>query len=389
MFRRGLGWLLGSLAVLASPTWAQDTRTSIAMAAGSATDVAGTSSNALSISPMMVTTGANSMFSLSGNGTRFTNHAWSASLAAALSSRAGMSAVAPTIDLGAAGALTSYSFSYVTADATPALEARIGSARIFGGTHLGSASTSGTIQSQSVQSLANPVTPASTTTRTTATAVGGGAMIFDDGSGQSVSLTYRGEYGTVAGAHQTDHTVSIAVGNENVGVSGSIGRQVDPGTAATFGSASLAIGVTRNIVLQFAAGSYAANRMLATPGGQFVNAGMTVRFGGVAPVSLPHPAGVAPPASGMTRLSIVANDAASVEVTGDFNQWEFIRTEHASNGVWYADLRLPAGQYRYAFRIDGKEWRIPAGVSAAADDEFGGKSAWLTVTPAVGGHDTW
>jgi hypothetical protein len=51
----------------------------------------------------------------------------------------------------------------------------------------------------------------------------------------------------------------------------------------------------------------------------------------------------------------------------------------ADNGVWYADLNLPPGEYRYAFRIDGKEWRVPEGV-AAADDEFGGKSAWLTVS---------
>ena len=58
---------------------------------------------------------------------------------------------------------------------------------------------------------------------------------------------------------------------------------------------------------------------------------------------------------------------------------EDIATTRADNGVWYVDLDLPPGEYRYAFRVDGKEWRVPEGV-AAVDDEFGGKSAWLKVS---------
>jgi 1,4-alpha-glucan branching enzyme len=80
----------------------------------------------------------------------------------------------------------------------------------------------------------------------------------------------------------------------------------------------------------------------------------------------------------MTRLAIAARDASHVEVAGDFTNWEFVVTKRAANGVWYVDLAVPPGQYRYAFRIDGKEWRIPGG-APAAEDEFGGKSAWLTV----------
>ena len=40
--------------------------------------------------------------------------------------------------------------------------------------------------------------------------------------------------------------------------------------------------------------------------------------------------------------------------------------------------RIPPGQYRYAFRVDDKEWKVPEG-AAASDDDFGGKSAWLVV----------
>jgi 1,4-alpha-glucan branching enzyme len=94
---------------------------------------------------------------------------------------------------------------------------------------------------------------------------------------------------------------------------------------------------------------------------------------------MPSPAGVPSPAPGSTRISIRAADAERVDLAGDFNKWQPVAATRAGNGVWYVDLPLPPGEYRYAFRINGKEWRVPEGV-AAADDDFGGKAAWLTVS---------
>ncbi len=51
----------------------------------------------------------------------------------------------------------------------------------------------------------------------------------------------------------------------------------------------------------------------------------------------------------------------------------------AANGVWYVDLSIEPGEYRYAFRVDGAAWTVPDGI-AAVDDGFGGKSAWLAVS---------
>ena len=92
----------------------------------------------------------------------------------------------------------------------------------------------------------------------------------------------------------------------------------------------------------------------------------------------PRPAAVPYPAPGLTRLSIRAVKAECVEVAGDWNQWRPVVLARASNGVWYADLSIPPGEYRYAFRIDGKKWDVPKGV-AAVNDGFGGRSAWLSV----------
>ncbi len=82
--------------------------------------------------------------------------------------------------------------------------------------------------------------------------------------------------------------------------------------------------------------------------------------------------------AGLTRLSIDAMDATRVELAGDFNDWNPVPATRAANGVWYADVALVPGQYRYAFRVDGRDWRIPKNAEAV-NDGFGGKSALIIV----------
>jgi hypothetical protein len=212
-------------------------------------------------------------------------------------------------------------------------------------------------------------------------------MNFANDNGERLALTYRGERGTVAGASQTDNSLLATFGNDDVALSGAIGERNVANVASRFGSGTLAIGLSPSVALQLAGGKYPSNPLLGIPAGQFVNVGMLVRFG-ASRSSLPRPSGVAPAMRGITRLSIRANDAVTVEVAGEFNHWEFVSAQRAANGVWYADLRIPPGQYRYAFRINGKEWRIPEGVTAA-EDEFGGTSAWLTVTRTAGGTEQY
>src|SRR5439155_13495028 len=107
------------------------------------------------------------------------------------------------------------------------------------------------------------------------------------------------------------------------------------------------------------------------------NAGFAIRFGGA---SAPRAKPLLPPgAAGLTRLALRADDASRVEVAGDFDDWKPVPAQRADNGVWFVDLRIPPGHYRYAFRVNGQRWTVPEG-SAAVKDEFGGKSAWLDVS---------
>jgi 1,4-alpha-glucan branching enzyme len=121
--------------------------------------------------------------------------------------------------------------------------------------------------------------------------------------------------------------------------------------------------------------------VIGTLAGDYLSAGISFRIGGTREPALPAAGGAKPQPPGTTRLTIRAPNAQRVEIAGDFNEWTPRAATRAANGVWYADLTIPPGQYRYAFRVNGSEWRVPDGATAV-EDGFGGKSAWLTVSNA-------
>jgi hypothetical protein len=133
--------------------------------------------------------------------------------------------------------------------------------------------------------------------------------------------------------------------------------------------------------LTVAGGTYPSNRLTGAAGGRFFSTGLSVHFGGYRAPSPPRPNGVGAPLPGRTRLAIRAGDAARVQLAGDWDSWTLVPARRAGNGVWYVDLALKPGEYRYAFRIDGVEWRVPEGV-VTVDDGFGSKAAYVTVRAA-------
>ena len=82
------------------------------------------------------------------------------------------------------------------------------------------------------------------------------------------------------------------------------------------------------------------------------------------------------------QFVLVAPDAHSVAVVGDFNDWglndgALIATNH--EGVWSVTAPVPAGVHRYAFLVNGKQWVADPGAPRAADDDFGMPSSALVV----------
>ncbi|MGQ0814563.1 MAG: isoamylase early set domain-containing protein [Gemmatimonadota bacterium] len=94
---------------------------------------------------------------------------------------------------------------------------------------------------------------------------------------------------------------------------------------------------------------------------------------------------VASQPSAVTQFVLVAPEADSVLLVGDFNDWGLSTTRlirQPGDGVWFVTVSLPPGRYRYAFIINGTTWRSdPA--TPAAEDEFGRANSVVTVGGAT------
>jgi anti-sigma-K factor RskA len=78
------------------------------------------------------------------------------------------------------------------------------------------------------------------------------------------------------------------------------------------------------------------------------------------------------------RFVYVKEDAQSVAVAGDFNDWEPTSlSSQTVNGeeVWTGFVALPRGEHRYMFVVDGEEWVTDPLAEAQREDGFGNKNA--------------
>ena len=322
----------------------------VSVSGGIATDQHGVRSNALTVAPSASLIASQQLsLQLGGSATRFTAgaHSLGAGATALAQEQIGRH-IALTLggNAGVAHLSSTSTATFMSADVMPAIELRAGHVALFGGYRAASGRAS---ERAAGAGLPVPGTRTSAARNGVGPAFGG--VVTLGNSARTIRLTAREDRLAVEGARRPERS---------------------------FG-ASLAVALTSATSLEVAGGRYDANRLLGTPAGEYVGAGLVWRFGGrVDDAPLPRATG-APQPRGTTRFSIRAPEANRVDILGDFNEWTPVATRRAANGVWYADLSLPAGQYRYAFRIDGKEWRVPDGATAV-DDGFGGKSAWITVS---------
>lgn len=95
---------------------------------------------------------------------------------------------------------------------------------------------------------------------------------------------------------------------------------------------------------------------------------------------------VRPSSPGTRKLQfvLVAPQAATVSLVGDFNDWDSTRTPmrplRADGPVWSAVVPLRPGRYHYAFLINGSRWLADPAAPAASDDGFGSPSSVVTVS---------
>lgn len=98
----------------------------------------------------------------------------------------------------------------------------------------------------------------------------------------------------------------------------------------------------------------------------------------VAPTAAVGPA----PAQVVTRFVLIAPEAASVHLTGDFVSWnrEGIALEDPrGTGIWTTDVTLPPGVYQYTFVVNGTQWVPDPRAVSQVDDGFGQMNSVLIV----------
>jgi len=81
---------------------------------------------------------------------------------------------------------------------------------------------------------------------------------------------------------------------------------------------------------------------------------------------------------GTGRVVVHAPAAATVEVAGDFTDWQPVVLLRTGEDVWESELHISSGVHRVNVRIDGGRWIAPAGTTRA-EDEFGGEVGIVAV----------
>ncbi|MDH5197712.1 MAG: glycogen-binding domain-containing protein, partial [Gemmatimonadota bacterium] len=161
------------------------------------------------------------------------------------------------------------------------------------------------------------------------------------------------------------------------------------GSEGAFAELTARLALTRVVAAQVTAGRYLADPLRGSLAGRYLNAGIRITLAGGrsavrAPderlrsqlrLPLPLPPGapelrVVETRLGTRALTIIAPGAGTVEIAGDFSDWQPVSLERRG-GAWVFAVALPPGVHRLNVRLDGGPWVVPRGATPQTD-EFGG-----------------
>lgn len=150
---------------------------------------------------------------------------------------------------------------------------------------------------------------------------------------------------------------------------------------ATWSNVRASYQINSNIALVGAGGSEAARVALGIPASRF--ASIALRFSPWGPATATNPPAAAtfavrPASAGSYRVTYLAANAKSVELSGDFDGWKAVTLTRGEHDVWEATIPLTPGTYRVNVRVNGERWFAPVGLPQAHDD-FNGTVGVLVV----------
>jgi hypothetical protein len=165
------------------------------------------------------------------------------------------------------------------------------------------------------------------------------------------------------------------------------------GSSRAWGSISVVGWLSRQVALVGSAGSYPVDLTQGFPGGRFATIALRLASRNTRDADREtEAAGASSPAehgalafdvrssgtSSRRTLRVFAPGAKSVEITGDFTQWQPAHLARGADGWWTVTRALAPGTYQMNMRVDGGPWIAPPGLLATRD-EFGATTGILTI----------
>jgi hypothetical protein len=209
------------------------------------------------------------------------------------------------------------------------------------------------------------------------------------------TVTLAASYVRVGDTTYTDVQATARARRGTVEIDGVVGSRLwsAGGGRGVYAEATLAVPLGGRTALVVSGGRYPTDPWRGTISGRYVSAGVRIRS--VSPtrrVPTPNAAPVFaaagssaadnhtaatsleihPDGEGLVRLVIHAAGVATVEVVGDFTDWQPLALSAIAPGVWQAAVRMAPGTHRLNVRLDGGPWFVPAGATRSADD-YGGE----------------
>ena len=152
-----------------------------------------------------------------------------------------------------------------------------------------------------------------------------------------------------------------------------------PALQATVWSLSATRWLTPQLAVVAGAGHYAADPVSSLPAGRYATVALRIGVGGgaaaaplpEAPVRTAHGGmRVRRGDDGLVALEVDLPGARTVELKGDFTDWDAVALERGRSGRWEVRRTIAPGIHHLVVRIDGGEWRAPPGTREVVD-EFG------------------
>jgi hypothetical protein len=190
-----------------------------------------------------------------------------------------------------------------------------------------------------------------------------------------------------------DAVLSFDRESDRIDVSASVGARAGdriptlPANRTLWGGASVVYWMTSSTAIVASAGSYPVDFTQGYPGGRYASLGLRFSPRRSSISALPAPREQTSSAlrrfeaetvGDSVRLRVLAPDAGTVEISGDFTEWDPMPLQRAADGWWTGTVRVPPGTHQMNVRVNAGNWLVPPGLTPITD-EFGVVSGLLVV----------